>query len=64
MRGAEKHVFGKETITTDPFQLKIMLDTDDPVAVYSEKDLSNTKIVKLQKMTNFGDSLRPKYPKH
>ena len=40
--GAENAYFGPKNTTT-PFQLKIMLDTDNLVAVDSEKYLRNSK---------------------
>ena len=47
MRGAENtHLGGKST--TAPFQLKIMLDTDDSVAVDSEKGIRKTKRGKFE----------------
>ena len=69
MRGPEKYAFwGKDTTAT--FQLKIMLDTDDLVSVYSEKVLINTKRGKFEdflcptKLTTFGEFLSPKFPNH
>ena len=47
MRGAEK-IRILEKNTTAPFQLKIMLDTDDSVDVGSEKYLRKTKRGKFE----------------